>query len=431
MITIVIDCGASFLKGAVYDGCQVLKKRTKHTPPINSSSSIFDLQQIGALLQRVQELIDELSEGALQARLCLCNEMHGFILADKDGNPYTDYISWQKELSRETVASLQERLPWEERKRTGMALRNGLPVSNLFWLAKEKKLKRGLFFYTLGDYIIRIVSGKEPVCHPTNAAATGLYDLDANSWNHTIIDMIGAKEVVFPKIGEESFSFQRRECSYTVFPAIGDQQAALLGAGFITPESLSFNLGTGAQVSRLLDCAQFSDGYQVRPYFKGMYLKTIPHIPAGRALNVYFNFIKSILDAFGVFLSDEDIWRVILDAADNGVETALKIDLGFFENAVNTSILGGIADIEERNFSMNNLFYAVLKQMGCNMVEVSKRLEPSSDKIRKIIFSGGVSLKVVKLREIIVQAYPNAEIIVSDGDTLEGLYQYSILGDME
>lgn len=431
MITIVIDCGASFLKGAVYDENQLLKKKMIQTPAINSAGSIFELQQIGALTQGVREILSELSENIWEARLCLCNEMHGFILADESGAPYTDYISWQKELLQDTAALLKKRLPLQEWEKTGMFLRNSLPVSNLFSLARKNKLRSGLFFYTLGDYLIRVISGKEPVCHPTNAAATGLYDLTAEDWNSSIINAVGAENIGFPKIGEESVSFQMDGCSFTVLPAIGDQQAALLGAGFNEPECLSFNLGTGAQVSQLIHGMQFGNGCQIRPYFKGMYLKTIPHIPSGRALNVYFNFIKSILEAFRVSLTDEDIWKVIFREAENGTETALKIDLGFFENAVNTSVTGAIKDIEEKKFSVSNLLYAVLKQMSDNMIEVSKRLEPCPDKIRKIIFSGGVSSKIVKIREEIAKAYPKAAVFVSDRDTLEGLYQYSILGDLE
>ena len=60
--------------------------------------------------------------------------------------------------------------------------------------------------------------------------------------------------------------------------------------------------------------------------------------------------LKSILEAFRVSLTDEDIWKVIFREAENGTETALKIDLGFFENAVNTSVTGAIKDIEEKNF---------------------------------------------------------------------------------
>jgi len=140
---------------------------------------------------------------------------------------------------------------------------------------------------TLGDYILKALSSKQPVCHPSNAAATGFYDLRKNNWNLNIIRNAGAADISFPEIGTEESVFRLEHVWLHALPAIGDQQAALLGAGLKDKRTLSFNLGTGAQVSRLVSDAACSCRYQIRPYFYNYYLKTLPHIPSGRALNVY------------------------------------------------------------------------------------------------------------------------------------------------
>ena len=45
-----------------------------------------------------------------------------------------------------------------------------------------------MHFYTLGDYVIRMISGCESACHPTNAAATGFYDLTTGAWNKPLLN---------------------------------------------------------------------------------------------------------------------------------------------------------------------------------------------------------------------------------------------------
>ena len=177
---------------------------------------------------------------------------------------------------------------------SGMPLRAGLPSTNLRYLFQKSYLDKerdNLYFYTLGDYIIKCLSGIEPICHPTNAAATGLFDLRINDWNKKYIKDIGGEKIVFPIIGNEKIVFRLEGKIVNVLPAIGDQQAALLGAGLNKMNMLSFNLGTGAQVSKLVSKLVCSSEYQIRPYFNGKYLVTIPHIPSGRALNVYIRFL--------------------------------------------------------------------------------------------------------------------------------------------
>jgi xylulokinase len=67
-----------------------------------------------------------------------------------------------------------------------------------------------------------------------------------------------------------------------VFCAVGDQQAALFGAGLVA-DVVSVNVATGCQVS-VLSSSNDSPA-QLRPFFlDGVYLHTITHLPAGRLL---------------------------------------------------------------------------------------------------------------------------------------------------
>lgn len=443
MHTITIDCGASFIKGAIFEDGAIKRIVSRGAPFVGNEREIFSVRHIPRLAGMVREMILELAAGEREVVLCISNEMHGFLLADADGQPYTDYISWQFELERTvgeedaSCRALQEDPSLSgDILRSGMPLRASLPSSNLHCLARSGKLsgREGcLRFYTLGTYLLRNLSGgPEPEEHETNAAATGLFDLVSGDWNRKYLAAIGAGGVVMPTVGHGAVSFDLDGVEVHALPAIGDQQAALLGAGFTKADDLSFNLGTGAQVSRLTDSLVFSDVHQTRPYFNGLYLKTIPHIPSGRAFNVFFRFVKSVLEQYGTELSDDAIWDGMLRAAGSSkVNTLPQIDLNFFPNAVNGGppLGGSITGIGEYAFSLGSLTRAVMEQMADNFATVADRLTPDRSEVKRLVFSGGIARRLDMVRERVAGHYPGAEIMTSSDETMLGLYKYSGLGE--
>ncbi len=148
---------------------------------------------------------------------------------------------------------------------------------------------------TLGDYIIYRLTGIIPVMHPTNAAATGLYDLVNRRWNHDYMKALEVNKIIFPEVDEgHCVNWRRGRAEFCFREAIGDQQAALLGAGLSLNTELSINMGTGSQISILSDRLILSDRFQTRPFFENKYLLTIPHIPCGRALSVICGFLRNL-----------------------------------------------------------------------------------------------------------------------------------------
>ena len=429
MNSIVIDCGASFIKAALYVDDKEIINIQRKSPAVHKNEKITDPVQINGLFEIVQNILKELTakvDGDIS--LAFCNEMHGFILADKDMKPVIDYISWQKEFGNieiDGISSKQLILDncKEEVKLSGMPLRAGLPSANLLYLSRTKEVDlNGLYFLTLGDYLIYKLSGQIPCCHPTNAAATGLLDMSKNDWNKKLISFVtNNQNLVFPKVGTEPISFVLNNKNIKCYPAIGDQQAALLGAQFIEMNEMSFNLGTGAQVSVLINKPVLSNdnSYQIRPYFNGLYLKTIPHIPSGRAINVFIRFYQSIFEKFGLNVSEDEIWKNMLESGSDG---NLNIGLGFFENAVDNRTTGYIDNIGEFDLTFDNLSISVVEQAADNFIYISRKVyEP--ERIKKLIFSGGIARRINKIVDRIVKEY-NLEYCVSTNDTLVGLKHY-------
>lgn len=434
MNTIAIDCGASFLKGAVLRDGNIVRQMQMRSPVVHGEEDVLKTVQIQALIPLIRQMIINLADDEKEVRLCISNEMHGFLLSYEDGMPYTDYISWQKEYgtveieNATSVDILESEILAEDIFYTGMPLRAGLPSCNLLYLSRKgylKNAKSKLYFYTLGDYILKILSKSEPMCHPTNAAATGLYDLRKNEWNYELIKNAGGRDIVFPKVGTAGLDFDMGKIKVHALPAIGDQQAALLGAGLNDEETLSFNLGTGAQVSKLVSEPIYSDRWQIRPYFYGKYIKTLPHLPSGRALNVYIRFFSDILQSFQVDVSNDTIWKVLLEEEGKSRKTEMICDLSFYENAVTESKTGSIHGIGEYSLTMGNLMYAVFEQMEKNFIWAADIIEEDASKVKKIVFSGGVANKISRLRENLLKHYQeNSKVVIASNETFLGLYIY-------
>ena len=437
MRIITIDCGASFVKGALFerDGT-LLKQITRQAPAVHQAEDVCRREQIDRLLPLVRDILLALGHGETRAQLCLANEMHGFLLADAHGNPVTDYLSWQIEYGAcaigkvTAIEALAQEVSKEDLLWTGMPLRAGLPSVNLYYLIHEKKLQNAkgkLFFYTLGDFLLRALSGGEPMTHPTNAAATGLYDLRTGDWNKRLVEVVAPGfDLRMPEIGFSPIEFTVGDLTVVAFPAVGDQQAALLGAGLSEETQVSFNLGTGAQVSRLVAQPTVGAGYQIRPYFDGRYIKTIPHLPSGRAVNVYIRFIQDVLRHFqNDGMAEEKVWQVLLEAAEKRKESPLEIDLSFFANPVTEETRGRIAHIGEYGLSLASLAHGIFAQMAKNFLWAADMVAADQKKVGLLLFSGGLAEKCSLLQEKILQHYrPEISCKISYQGTLYGLYCY-------
>lgn len=437
MHTIAIDCGASFVKVALFeDSGKLIKMLQKASPAVHGNEDVYATIQIKALISLVKEFLSNLTSDLEEANLCISNEMHGFIITYEDGTPYTDYISWQKEYGLKTLdcgKSAFQILSADDYKdsirKSGMGLRAGLPSSNLLYLIRSEKIQdnntKVLYFYTLGDYLIKVLCGKEPFCHPSNAAATGLYDITTGNWNTDYITRIGAEKIVFPQVSTQSINSNFGKCSLNIFPAIGDQQAALLGAGLENESDLSFNLGTGAQVTRLTKKIDFSDKWQIRPFFNEYYLKTIPHLPSGRALNVFVRFIKDVLQKFDVNVDDDKLWHVLLDEENKYDKTTLTCDLSFFQNPITNKTVGSVTNIEEYGLTTGSLFKSVFLQMADNFLKTANLVVSDKSTIKRIVFSGGIARRIEPIRKYILKEYKGTEVSpIIENETLTGLYKY-------
>ncbi len=432
---LAIDLGSSFIKGAVLDLDARSFAHVRRAPfpaPIAGLPPLhfeIDPRQIVAA---TRGLIDDLARDAPDcAGIVICSQMHSLVLVDTRGAPASNAITWrdQRALTPHPAGGtvfehLERRMSPEDRRRLGNELRPGLPLCALFWLAEMNRLPDSATAVALPDFVLAQLCGAPPATEPTIAAAQGLLDLAARGWHRPLLEALGMGHLGLPAIhdlrepiGEISVGTQQLPC----YPAIGDQQCALLGVA-LAPGELSLNIATGSQVSLIRPTLTFGD-YQVRPFFDGSWLNTITHIPAGRALDLLVTLLCELAESQGVSVPDP--WGAIVRAVDSTPETDLSIDLAFFASALGDR--GMIGNIHEYNLSVGHLFRAAFERMAATYAICARRLAPEHD-WQQLVFSGGLAQNLVALRTHIVREFGTRHrICITPEDTLQGLLALALV----
>lgn len=433
---LAIDLGTTFIKGAVLD---LAARSFGHVCRVpfpemlpNLPARHFEVDP-RAVVAATRALIDELLAGAPDsAGLVMSSQMHSLVLADTRGEPLSNAITWrdQRALDRHPSETgsvfdvLARRVPEDERQALGNELRPGLPLCTLFWLAEHGVLPAGAVPAALPDFMLGQLCGVAPTCEPTIAAAQGALDLRAGDWYWPLIERMGLGTLRWPPVrdgrqpvGEYRVAGRKLVC----FPAIGDQQSALLGAA-LAPGELSLNISTGSQASLLRDELIAGD-YQVRPFFGGRWLNTITHIPAGRALEALVRLLCELAEAQGVPVPDP--WAYIAHAVAATSATDLEIDLAFFASALGDR--GALRNIHEHNLTVGHLFRAAFERMATSYAGCAQRLAPARG-WRRLVFSGGLAQNLPILRQIIVQ-HMRAEyrVCATPEDALQGLLALALM----
>ena len=67
---------------------------------------------------------------------------------------------------------------------------------------------------------------------------------------------------------------------------------------------------------------------------------------------------------------------------------------------------------------------SVLKQMTHNFIGVANLIEPNSNHVEHLIFSGGIARRLDAVRKGIMEHYPRAEVVLASNETFVGLHEY-------
>lgn len=431
-----IDIGTTFLKGAVLDldrpALGAVRRVPMPAPVAGLPPGLCELDP-ASLLAACRTLIAELLDETPTARgLVVCGQMHGLVLTDRAAGPRSNIVTWQDRRALDPSVNdggtvfdeLLRLVPVAERRATGGELRLGVPITTLYWLNRHRQLPPGLFAVSLPDFMLANLCGVEPTTEPTNAAATGLLDLDTLDWHRGLLDRLGLDALRMPRLrrfGEAVGTLEIDGRRLTAFTPVGDQQCALAGVGLDEGE-LSVNLATGGQIS-LLSGSRYDGGYQVRPYFDGRWLQTAVEVPAGQSLAGLVDLVRAASEGGA---SVGDTWqRITAEVAGVGA-TDFEVNLGLLADPAYRA--GLVADVRDGRRTAGEVFVAAFRWMADEYQATADALSPGQPRDR-VVFSGGLARRFPRLRQEILDRFGGVphRLCVNAEDTMHGLLALALV----
>ena len=377
MSSIALDVGGTFIKAARMKEGSVQGAVVRRPVPAFMADD-FD---IGARELSPDELdaavfaaLGELGVDDPQAHdVYVSGQMAGLAFVDPEGRAVDNVITWQD--TRYTcVDSLIQEIGPKEMSDLGDGLRIGSPAVTL----AERGVPTGAYPTSLIAYVAgRLAGQRAERIHSTDAGAWGLFDTRRMQWSRAACAAVGIDVTSLPMVVHD---VETITAGTAVFTPIGDQQAALYGAG-LAENQVSVNLATGGQVSIL--AREFSTSTQTRPYFDGSYLHTITHLPAGRLLT------NSIIDTYG--RASVDAWKRAVEQAHDEPQIASAVE-----------------------------------EIASHVVDAMERLDALG---RDVLFSGGLVQQFGPLRQQILSriGWPAAKVYAGDDAALTGLAGLAVL----
>jgi len=429
-----IDLGVSFIKFALFNEANVLSVTRIPAPTSTHQSGYKHETDPKYFFELIKFNIDEIIDLNPEVKgVFFSTQMHGFVLFDEKTNIVSNYISWKDRRSEHyfingssALEFLSENIPDLVLKRTGMPLRSGLPSVNMFVLNSTEGINSEMVFGTIADYIVSKLTKTGMATSLTNAAGSGLFNLEDMEWNYELVGILGMNANILPRLIQggikQPVGLYR---GIDVFVPIGDQQAAVYGLEEELSTNVICNIATGSQATVVSKHLKFGQNFQTRPFVNESYLLTIPFIPAGRVVNSLVTFFESISnELLGNSFSHSDIW-VFLSQYINSLELTGSTDeellvntdfIGSFSNAG-----GSILQITENNFFLKDLVLGFFKDIVTNHLKAIEHLSKAND-ISSITLSGGISQKLQIIKKLFkMNSDLPVNLSVVGEDSLNGL----------
>jgi glycerol kinase len=194
------------------------------------------------------------------AAIGITNQRETVVVWDKaTGRPIQRAIVWQDRRTEDVCARLRdEGLEPQITERTGLLLDPYFSGTKLAWLLDRVEGARGraeageLLAGTIDSWLVwKLTGGARHVTDATNASRTLLFDLRGGDWSDEMLRVFRVPAAVLPQVVDcagEAFGETTADVLGRPIPirgVAGDQQAALMGQGCVSPGEMKATYGTG------------------------------------------------------------------------------------------------------------------------------------------------------------------------------------------
>ncbi len=383
MKVIGIDIGTTSICGVSADAenGSILESVTLANESFIESDKPYErIQDTEIIMKAVRSLLDKLvAENA--CAIGFSGQMHGIVYTDANGNAVSPLYTWQ-----DSRANLEYKNGKSYADYLGSFAGYGLATD--FYNSENGLIpENAVHLCTVADYAaMQICGNKKPVCHITNAASLGCFDVVNNSFR--------TDNPRLPEVTADFVSCGKYK-GVPVCVALGDNQASFIGSVKDTDNAL-LNVGTGAQISWLSDSPVASDSVETRPFDGKRYLAAGCSLCGGRAYAMFENFCREIANAAGADI--KSFYPMLDKMLENKSETELSGDCRFCGTRNDPSIRGSYSGISENSFTPADFALATLSGMAQELCDMYSAADKQAE---EIVCSGNGIRKNAALRRIV------------------------------
>lgn len=360
----------------------------------------LDLERLRShIVQVLAEAVESVAARRREIRcLGVTGQMHGVALLNPDTTPVGPAITWQDR-------RVDERLPGEEQTylQHFVTLAGGpsafesmgcLPAAGylgptLLWLRMNDHLPEPpVQACFIPDAAVAFLTGRPPCTDPTDGGGSGLFDIVTRQWHWPLIERLGLPRDVFPEVresGEAVGELLPELAAATALPrgtpvlvALGDNQASFLGSVREPERSFLINVGTGGQISALIDGFGCLPGLDTRYFPGGRYLLVGAGSFGGRSYGYLRTFFRQVGVAFFGGRGDEEMYDDMtrLAAAVPPGSEGLRCSPVFTGTRVDPATRGSFTGVGPHNLTPGHLARALLEGMATGFLGLHRQMFP-------------------------------------------------------
>ena len=312
------------------------------------------------------ELIDGLSAqyGPFKS-IGVTGQMHGILYVNAAGTAVSPLYTWQDASANEPM---EDGVPFVQQlaRQSGYKMASGFGLATLYVHVQRGQIpEKAAAICTIGDYIaMRLVSQTSPAITPSNAASIGLFRLDENKFDVRALIESSLPQRLLPSVTDCFTPLGTTSKGEVVAPAVGDNQASVLGSVRDLEDTVLLNVGTGSQISLAVPAGSqaLEDGIERRPCLPGMDILVGAPLCGGRAYALLHDFFKKTAEIAGI--SIEGTLYAQMETAASSMDEPVQILPLFCGTRQNPQERAVISNIGADNFTPAALIKGMLIGMA-------------------------------------------------------------------
>lgn len=265
-----IDLGTSSVRAVAVDpaGRALAEGQCEYDiqkPRLNQAEQ--DMEQLWqATVRAIQKMLDgrgDIREGI--RGIGFSGQMHGLVMADKDGNPIGNAIIWADQRSADQIEKIYGQVPREKLSSVFCnRLSTGFMLPSLMWVREHEPEKYERIYKIMcpKDFIRYRICG-EWGTDASDGSGTGMWDMKKRTWAYEILHELGVPDEIlvdsheaYEKAGEVTRECSRltgiREGTFVAYGG-GDSLMMELGNGMIRSGLMASTIGTACHLTCALE----------------------------------------------------------------------------------------------------------------------------------------------------------------------------------